>query len=75
MTDNNTSERESPQVNIEEAVDLSDDWRDDGRATIDFFTNAACEIGRNRDDASEGVWLDRQEKRALYEAMRDYYDG
>ncbi len=69
------SERENPQVNVEEEVDLSEAWRDDDRAYIDFFGNGACEIGRNRDDATEGAWLDQQEKRALYEALEAHYNG
>lgn len=69
------SERERAQVNVDESVDLSEDWRDaDEHATIDFFTNGACEIGRNRDDASEGAWLDQQEKRALYEALEEHFN-
>lgn len=69
------SERANPQVNVEEAVDLSEAWRDGDCATIDFYTNSACAIGRDREDATEGVWLDQQEKRALYEALEDYFDG
>lgn len=72
--DAKSSER-SPQVNVDESVGLSEDWRDaDEHATIDIFTNGACEIGRNRDDASEGAWLDQQEKRALYEALEDHFN-
>ncbi|WP_435318464.1 hypothetical protein [Haloarchaeobius sp. TZWSO28] len=47
---------------------------DDG-VHIFTFTNGAASIGRDRDDASEGVWLNRQDKRAVYEHLREHYEG
>lgn len=54
--------------NVERTVDLSGDYQSEP-ATIDFYTNSAVAIGRDREVPSEGVWLDNLEKRALYEAL------
>jgi hypothetical protein len=56
--------------NVKRTVELSQDYQDES-ATIDFYTNNAIAIGRDRDDPEEGVWLDNLEKRALYETLRE----
>lgn len=56
--------------NVKRTVVLSDDYHDE-KATIDFYTNSAIAIGRDREDASEGVWLDNLEKRELLEALKE----
>lgn len=57
---------------VEQLVVLSEDYHDE-KATVDFYTNSAMAIGRDREDPGEGVWLDSNEKRALYEALDEYY--
>jgi len=54
---------------VDNTVELSEDYHDD-KATIDFYSNSAVAIGRNREDAQEGVWLDNLEKRELYAALK-----
>jgi len=39
--------------------------------TIDFYTNSCIAIGQNREDPQEGVWLNSNEKWALYEALNE----
>lgn len=56
--------------NVKRTVELSEEYQDES-ATIDFYTNSAIAIGRDRDDPEEGIWLDNLEKRALYEALRE----
>jgi len=56
--------------NVKRTVELSEEYQDES-ATIDFYTNSAIAIGRDRDDPEEGVWLDNLEKRALYETLRE----
>lgn len=65
--------------NVEETVSLTNENpfgpdRHKETATIDFYTNKACAIGRDREDASEGIWLDGHEKLALYHALRDHFE-
>jgi len=56
--------------NVDEHIVLSEDYRDT-TAFVDFYTNSAMAIGRDRDDPEEGVWLDYLEKRALFEALAE----
>lgn len=54
--------------NVDEHIELSEDYQDEP-AFVDFYTNSAMAIGRDREDPEEGVWLDSIEKRALFEAL------
>jgi hypothetical protein len=56
--------------NVDEHVVLSEDYHDE-KSFVDFYTNSAMAIGRDREDPEEGVWLDSLEKRALFEALAD----
>lgn len=56
--------------NVDEHIVLSDDYQGTN-AFVDFYTNSAMAIGRDRDDPEEGVWLDNLEKRALFEALAE----
>lgn len=61
--------------NIEDRIELSGDYHDD-KARIEFYTNSAMalERGQEGDEEYSRVWLDSAEKRALFEAMKGYYD-
>jgi len=59
--------------NVEATITLSEDYHDD-KATIDFYTNSAIDIGRNRENPEEGVWLDSNEKYQLLEALKEHLE-